>query len=114
MTKSVKQQESWRHFIHFLLSFKTEPALASLLDLFLTLEEKKDLLNRYAIVQALMFQDQSQRDIAQHLNVSIAKITRGSNFLKTLPPDVYLLIKNKIGSSYEKPKCRTISRKSQN
>lgn len=102
MTHLIKQKNSWRSFIHFLLSFKKEHELESLLDLFLTLEEKKDLMNRYAIVEALMLQEQPQRQIAKELNVSIAKITRGSNFLKTLPPNVYALIKKKIRFNHEK------------
>jgi TrpR family trp operon transcriptional repressor len=112
MSKITDQKKSWRRFIRLLLSFEKEQELESFLDLFLTLEEQKDLLNRHAIVQALMFQDQPQRQIAEQLNVSIAKITRGSNCLKTIPANSYAMIKKKIGSFHEKSNVKRISRKS--
>lgn len=52
-------------------------------DLFFTEEEKKALAHRYLIVQALL-ENKTQRQIATELNVSIAKITRGSHSLKIL------------------------------
>ena len=56
--------------------------LAEFYDLFLTLEEKKDLALRLLLVRALLDEELTQREIAQELGVSIAKITRGSNALK--------------------------------
>ena len=60
-----------------------KPELTDLIwDLFFTMEEKVDLEKRYVIVEALLKGDKTQRQMAQDLDVSIAKITRGSNELK--------------------------------
>jgi TrpR family trp operon transcriptional repressor len=58
--------------------------LNAVFTLFLTAEEREDLAMRYLIVKELMKQNKSQREIAKDLNVSIAKITRGSNELKRM------------------------------
>jgi len=54
----------------------------ALYDFFLTAEEISDLSRRLLIIKALLAGKKSQREIAKELNVSIAKITRGSNELK--------------------------------
>lgn len=54
----------------------------TLYNFFLTAEEISDLSRRVLIIKALLAGKKSQRDIAKELNVSIAKITRGSNELK--------------------------------
>ena len=56
--------------------------LSLLLDLFLTPEEKTDLIRRFLIIKELFRNEKTQRQIAHDLHVSIAKITRGSNELK--------------------------------
>jgi TrpR family trp operon transcriptional repressor len=71
-------------FLKLCLEMNTIEELEQLFELFLTLEEKDDLAKRLLIVQALLEKEQSQRDIAKSLQVSIAKITRGSNQLKVM------------------------------
>ena len=76
-------EDGWRAFIELCSHFKGKE-LSELFDLFLTLEEKKDVGDRYQILQALIAGDLTQREIADHFKVSISKITRGSNALKII------------------------------
>jgi TrpR family trp operon transcriptional repressor len=75
----------WRRFIKLCLATKNEKTLALLFDLFLTPEEKESLASRCLIIEELLKQQKTQRDMAEDLKVSIAKITRGSNELKRMP-----------------------------
>jgi TrpR family trp operon transcriptional repressor len=54
----------------------------------LTHEEKDSLTTRFLIIQELLRAKMTQRDMASNLKVSIAKITRGSNAMKTIPPSL--------------------------
>lgn len=58
-----------------------------------TPQEYEQLEKRYALIEALMQDKLPQREIAEKLNVSIAKITRGSNALKVLSPKLKNLLK---------------------
>jgi TrpR family trp operon transcriptional repressor len=51
-----------------------------------TAEERSSLETRCLIIKALLDQKRTQREISEDLNVSIAKITRGSNELKRISP----------------------------
>ncbi|OGT64760.1 MAG: Trp operon repressor [Gammaproteobacteria bacterium RIFCSPHIGHO2_12_FULL_45_9] len=62
--------------------------LTELLYLLLTPEEQQDIADRVQIVQALMQGHNTQRTMASTLDVSIAKITRGSNALKHISPQL--------------------------
>ncbi|PIZ04180.1 MAG: trp operon repressor [Gammaproteobacteria bacterium CG_4_10_14_0_8_um_filter_38_16] len=76
----------WKSFLHLCLEAKNTDVLAKTLDCFLTVEEKESIADRYLIIQALLQHKLTQREMAEQLNVSIAKITRGSNALKMLDP----------------------------
>ncbi len=76
----------WRCFLKLCLAAKSEAELSELFDLLLTPEEKSSMETRCLIVQSLLAQDKTQRQLAEDLNVSIAKITRGSNELKRISP----------------------------
>ncbi len=78
------QQKGWNGFLELCLKAKDKKSLSVLLELFLTHEEQTDLAMRYLIVKDLLKEEKTQREIAKDLNVSIAKITRGSNELKRL------------------------------
>lgn len=86
-------EAGWNQFIKLCLATKNEKMLSSLLDLLLTQEEKESIAMRYLIVVDLLKQEKSQRSIAEDLHVSIAKITRGSNELKRMPPPLIKFIK---------------------
>jgi TrpR family trp operon transcriptional repressor len=89
-----KPQKGWNSFIAMCVAAEDEKSLSSLLDLFLTPEEKSDLSTRYLIVKELLKQEKTQRQIAKDLNVSIAKITRGSNELKRINPKLLQYLKD--------------------
>lgn len=77
-------KKGWDYFLTLCLNAKDEKTLLELFDLFLTPEEKESLETRFLIVKALLEEKKVQRDISEELNVSIAKITRGSNELKRI------------------------------
>lgn len=79
----------------FLLSKDKEICL-SLLDLFLTAEEKRDVEMRLLIVKELLKGEKTQRQIAKDLSVSIAKITRGSNELKRMNRKLLMYLKKRV------------------
>lgn len=81
----MSHQEKGFHEIVKLCANETdEKNLLALLDLLLTPEEKHDLGMRYWIIKELLAGKKTQREIAREFNVSIAKITRGSNELKRI------------------------------
>ena len=77
-------QQGWNYFLKLCHNVKDEKILSELFDLLLTLEEKQSIEMRCLIVKELLSQQKVQRRISQDLNVSIAKITRGSNELKRI------------------------------
>ena len=75
---------AWKSFLTLCLKTRNTHELSQLFDCFLTIEEKNDIADRYLIIEALLNGKLTQREISKKLNVSIAKITRGSNALKIL------------------------------
>lgn len=92
----TKHHKGWATFIALCKEMKNEDKLSSLFDLLLTPQEKDSIAMRCLIIRELLKEEQTQRDIAKNLNVSIAKITRGSNELKRLPLSFLQYIKAKI------------------
>ena len=78
------KSEYWVRVIRLLQSQQDEGALQALMGVLLTREERAAVGSRLAIMQALLAGDESQREIARRIGVSIAKVTRCSNYLKTL------------------------------
>lgn len=64
----------------------SKESLSELLTMLLTRDEADDIVKRLDILTGLISAKQSQRDLAQSLKVSIAKITRASNLLKNITP----------------------------
>ncbi len=91
-----QHQKGLDDFIDLLLSSKDKKTCLSLLDLFLTAEEKTDLEMRFFIVKELLKEEKTQRQIAKDLHVSIAKITRGSNELKRTKHPLLAYLKEKL------------------
>ena len=77
-------EDGWWRFLELCTEFDSTEKLDVFFDLFLTIEEKKVLSGRYVIVRELLKGDRTQREIADEFDVSIAKITRGSNSLKRI------------------------------
>ncbi len=78
----------WEDFLFLCSKCKNTKQLQELFDLFLTLEEKADINKRVLLVKHLMEEKLSQREISEKYQVSIAKITRGSNALKTIKKEL--------------------------
>jgi TrpR family trp operon transcriptional repressor len=80
-------KSGWREFIGLCSQISAED-LKRFFDLFLTIEEKELLASRYLIIKALLEQKLTQREIAAKYKVSIAQITRGSNAMKIIDPEL--------------------------
>ncbi|MEI6055684.1 MAG: trp operon repressor [Lentisphaerota bacterium] len=89
-----KENNNLKKFIKISTLIKDEKQLEEFYELFLTSEERKDIAQRLEIVFELLKAEKPQREIAKKLNTSIAKITRGSNCLKTISSD----LKNALSS----------------
>jgi len=81
-----KFQQGLNEFSNLCLSAKDDKFISQLFDLFFTSEERNDLAMRYWIIKELILGEKTQRQIAEDLQVSIAKITRGSNEIKRMSP----------------------------
>jgi TrpR family transcriptional regulator, trp operon repressor len=78
----------WNDWLGLLATAKSPAELDTLMGLFLTPEERSAIGQRFRIVQALLQGQVSQREMAKTLGVSISKITRGSNQLKSISPEL--------------------------
>ncbi len=78
------EEGGWQQFLKLCVEARTTGRADLLFGLFLTLEEKEMVGQRFLIVKALMEGSMTQREIAEKYNVSISQITRGSNALKIL------------------------------
>lgn len=90
----MKQQPiSLQELVSLLAKIDDKKAISSFLELILTLDEQEEISKRLLIVKELLKKQKSQRQIAEDLKVSIAKITRGSNSLKIVDKEIlpYLL-----------------------
>jgi TrpR family trp operon transcriptional repressor len=82
----------WQQLLDWCMHVEDEQQLSSLFELLLTPEEKVDIAKRCLIIRELLAKNHSQREISKNLNVSIAKITRGSNEIKRLSPEILQFI----------------------
>jgi TrpR family trp operon transcriptional repressor len=69
--------------------------------LMFTPQEYEQLQKRYALIEALITDELPQREISKALQVSIAKITRGSNALKLIDPKLKAILENFFDKSKE-------------
>lgn len=90
----MESEDGWRGFLALCQRARGPEELDELLALFLTPEERADISTRYLIVRELIRGKKTQRQMAKDLKVSIAKITRGSNFLKTISQDLRRLLES--------------------
>lgn len=89
----------WQDFIKLCRHTRTDEELDALFKLLLTLDEQAQLSMRVELLRELLRGDKPQRTIAHDLQISIAKITRGSNALKTIEPALRdFLMKEWLGS----------------
>lgn len=92
----MEEKDGWRKFLALCAQVKTKERFSEVFDLFFTLEEKDDLGKRFQVIKALINEEASQREIAKALNVSIFKITRGSNALKIIKPKLKQFLKEQM------------------
>ncbi len=94
--KTRSAEDGWQQFLELCWQLKTKRQLNEFFDLFLTIEERNDIAKRCAIVKALLKQEEPQRDIAASSGVSVAKISRGSNYLKTISKDLRRFLESQL------------------
>ncbi len=87
MTHEVNE-DAWQRFIELCTQIKAATELAAFFDLFLTIEERETLSARFMILNALVEGKLTQRQMAEKFGVSISQITRGSNALKIIGPEL--------------------------
>lgn len=71
-----------------LISQAPQAIKLELLELLFTPDEISQIEDRYAIVLGLLRNQETQRELAARLEISIAKITRGSHALKRISPEL--------------------------
>ena len=96
MPRKSTDEEGWWRFLDLCLETKKAKALNELLMLFMTFQERTDMGLRYELVKALLEGKRPQREIAEELGISIAKITRGSNALKIISEDLLEFLKTQM------------------
>lgn len=84
----MKKINGWENFAELCLASESKQQLADLFELFFTPEEKATIDLRIKLIGELVRGEKPQRQIAQELNISIAKITRGSNALKRIDEEL--------------------------
>lgn len=97
----MTEKRGWHALIALLHQAESSERIHEILQLLLTAEEREQLADRVLLINALLKKDKPQRQISQDLNVSIAKITRGSNQLKETNP----LLKEYIQATFKKIDC---------
>lgn len=90
------EQTGWQEFLSLCLKAGSIERLNEVLSLHLTAEERQAVATRYLIIRELIKGERTQRDMAKTLDVSIAKITRGSNSLKIIEPQLRDFIQQQI------------------
>lgn len=74
----------WDSVLEKVVSHQDHNALITLFELLLTKDERSAIASRLRVFQALLTGDMSQRQIATEFEISIATVTRCSNYLKMM------------------------------
>ncbi|MCL1138906.1 trp operon repressor [Shewanella pneumatophori] len=86
----------WDSVLEKVLMQPDQQSLIVLFELLLTEEERSAVAGRLKVFQMLLQGEMSQRQIAQEFEISIATITRCSNYLKHMPESQRAEIKQLI------------------
>jgi len=87
--------KAWQQFIKITASLSPE-GLKLWMEVILTKAEQADIADRIRILKGLLEEALPQRELSERLQVSISKITRGSNALKNLSPNKLAWLKQII------------------
>ena len=93
MSEKKLLDDGWRKLLR--LVHKTHQ-LEKLLNVLLTKEEREGMSKRVLVIEALLKGERTQREISNDLKVSIAKITRGSNELKSIDAELKKFLDNEF------------------
>ncbi len=93
------KKPAWDNLMQLFAQAQTPRQVEQLFALFFTRSERESLADRYHIVRLLLAGKKTQREIVQELHVSIAKVTAGSNQLKTTPQALKHLLRQQMSSS---------------
>jgi len=94
--KSQSGEDGWWQFIELCRQLKTKQQFDELFDLFLTIDERNDIKDRLVLIRELLQGEKTQREIAAEHNISIAKISRGSNYLKIISKDLRRFLESQL------------------
>jgi len=81
------EEDGWRAFLDLCKRASSEE-LSELLKAVLTHTERHEIAFRMLVFRELVRGERTQREIAADLPISLANVSRGSNVLKTLDPDL--------------------------
>lgn len=87
----TNEEDGWRRFLTLCKKASLEE-LDELLKAILTHTERHEIAFRVLVFRELIRGERTQREIAADLPISLANVSRGSNVLKTMEPEIRTLI----------------------